>query len=71
MSELDTKLSELVGENSALERYVDSEDQQSAVQLSISVLSAANSYQDVNNTIVSSREGGGGGGGEEEDFQQL
>ena len=61
MSELDTKLSELVGENSALERYVDSEDQQSAVQLSISVLSAANSYQDVNNTIVSSREGGGGG----------
>jgi len=52
IADLDTELQSLVGEHSALENYVDAEDNQRAVQLSISVLSAVNNLQDTNNTKV-------------------
>ena len=53
ISELDEELSELVRENGALDGYVKANDQQRAVQLSISVLSTLDFLQQSNNTEVS------------------
>lgn len=46
-------LSELVRENGALDAYVEAQDQQRAVQLSLSVLSTLDFLQESNNTDVS------------------